>query len=1079
MIMLSKFARASLLLFLAVCVLLTGCLDESKVNNKDVTYTPEVRVLGVIAGEDAEYEKGGTIMLTGRLVGTVTDQTVLWEQTAGTPITGITDWTQASLSFSSPDVDGLEVFKFKISARDATGNIVADADGNSLVDEVEILIYDPSVIITIEAEDANFASLVGGASLVTSGTDYITGAVGSHTADIAPGSKVIYSIPSGSVVGDKTIAAGFYTLFVRSAIPASYGGKQAVVSINGVDIAVDFSATSSWNNTRVDVIKINEGANTIAVGGGWNYYRIDSILLIPAPKPTKPLTVAPTLVNENATAAAKDLMTFLVGNYGQKTLSGQTEFMDYNNLADKTGLREFDKVVEITEGKSPAIVAFDLMDYSSSRVNCGAEPGTLSEDMINEHNNKNIILSPLWHWNAPTKLIDASCSGSGNTAWYSGFYTTASTFNLKTALADTNSADYQALILDMDEIAAELKKFSDADIPLLWRPLHEAEGGWFWWGAADAASLKTLWQLMHDRFTEVHQLNNLIWVYTFAGELSNDWYPGDAYVDIVGYDGYDGKNAENPFKGQYSTLKDRFDGKKLVALTETGTIPNVELMHQQNAWWAYFVTWNSGGDYGPVNADPVKAKASYAYAGTLNLDDVPGGRAKVEAGLFDGFEFPTAGWEAQLSWSPVAGIVATSDWSAHALHSLSITKNLSAETDPSNVVFQVYPAAGIDTTDKNTLRITVNAINAGANTTAYVFVKHGVDWEWASTSAVLAGNATIDISVADYDWLAGIGVVFESFDTNSANATFAIDQVMLDTNLLYDFEPVTPDWSAQLGWTDTTGITLSSQWQATGERSLALIKNLSVEASPSNVVFQAYPEGGIDVSSASKLSVAANTADSGAGTTAYLFVKHGADSEWASTAAVSAGDAVIEMDVSAYDTLAGFGVVFEGFDNSSMAAKFYLDAAQLDGKTLYDFEATGTWEFQVNWSPVSGLKLANDWKKSGGFSLSGATQLQAGDDNIILQNYPAGGVLLGDVTLLRISAHAEDVGAATQVQLFVKDKDGGWKDGGAINLVDGSADLSLDVSTMGGELSGFGVRFMGPVNSTTESRYYIDDVSFE
>src|SRR5690606_5158009 len=161
------------------------------------------------------------------------------------------------------------------------------ADGNSLVDEVEILIYDPSVIITIEAEDANFASLVGGASLVTSGTDYITGAVGSHTADIAPGSKVIYSIPSGSVVGDKTIAAGFYTLFVRSAIPASYGGKQAVVSINGVDIAVDFSATSSWNNTRVDVIKINEGANTIAVGGGWNYYRIDSILLIPAPKPTK------------------------------------------------------------------------------------------------------------------------------------------------------------------------------------------------------------------------------------------------------------------------------------------------------------------------------------------------------------------------------------------------------------------------------------------------------------------------------------------------------------------------------------------------------------------------------------------------------------------------------------------------------------------------------------------------------------------------------------------------------------------------------------------------------------------------
>jgi mannan endo-1,4-beta-mannosidase len=621
----------------------------------------------------------------------------------------------------------------------------------------------------------------------------------------------------------------------------------------------------------------------------------------------------------------------LVSSYGAKTISGQTEFMDYNDLGNKTGLRDFNKVGEITGGKLPAIVAFDLMDYSNSRINCGAEPGTLSEDMINEHNEKNVILSPLWHWNAPTKLIDADCNGTDDTAWYAGFYTRGTTFDLKAALADTNGADYQALISDMDDIAAELKKFADADIPLLWRPLHEAEGGWFWWGAADAVSLKALWVLMYKRFTEVHQLNNLIWVYTHAGNLSNDWYPGNEYVDIVGYDGYDGNNADNPFKAQFSTLKDRFDGKKLVALTEVGTIPNIEIMHQQNAWWNFFITWSSefSTEYGPQNADATKAKASYEFAGTVNLDGVPGGRVKVEAGLYEGFEFPVAGWSAQVSWTDGPGATVSSDWSAHALYSLSVTKDLSAETNPTNVVLQVYPTGGIDVTGNDKLSITVNTANAGTNSTAYVFVKHGDDWEWASTSAISANNATIEISVADYEWLAGVGVVFE------------------------------------------------------------------------------------------------------------------------------------------------------GFDASSTAAKFYLDAVQLDNETLYDFEGTGQWEFQTNWSPASGLQLANDWKKSGEFSLAGRTQLQAGDDNIILQVYPTGGVLLGDVTNLKVSVHAKDTGNATQVQLFAKDKDLVWKDGGAVPLIDGSADLSLDVSTMGGELSGFGVRFMGAVNNATESTYYIDDVSFE
>ena len=1074
--------RLKPLVLATLCLgLLGGCLDESKTSNEQVSYTPEFRELGIIAGDNAEFEKGQMVTLSGRLVGTVTNQTLLWEQISGTPVTGISDWTQPSLSFMAPDISGLEVLKFRISARDPEGNIVNDDDGNPLVDEVEVLVFDPAVIVTLEAEDTNFASLVGGATLVSNGPNYISGAEGSHTADITPGAKVVYSIPSGSTIGEQTLNAGFYTLYVRYAIPASYGGKMGMVSVNGVDATIPFLATSNWINGRIDVIKLNEGANTIEVGGGWNYYRIDSILLIPAPAPAKPLPVASTLVNDNATAATKDLMEFLVTNYGEKTLSGQTEFVDYNDPDNKTGLRDFERVVEITGGDAPAIVAFDLMDYSSSRVNCGAEPGTLSEDMIAEHNNRNIILSPLWHWNAPTKLKDADCTGTGDTAWYSGFYTRATDFDLAAALADRDGADFQALISDMDDIAAELKKFADADIPLLWRPLHEAEGGWFWWGAADAESLRELWKIMYERFTDVHQLNNLIWVYTAADGIEAEWYPGDSYVDIVGYDGYDGKNADNPFKTQFTTLKDRFDGKKLVALTEVGTIPNVELLHQQNAWWAYFVTWSSefSSDYGPVNADADKTRAAYSFAGTLNLDDVPGGREKVEAGLYEGFDFPSAGWSAQVSWTDVPGAGVSDAWAAHGLHALSVSKDLSAMTNPTNVVLQTYPEDGIDVTDKDTLSINVNAANAGAGTTAYVFVKHGENWEWASTTAVSANNATLEIDVSAYDWLAGVGVVFEGFDTTSTNATFSLDKVMVDGALLYDFEPATSGWSGQVSWTDTPGATLSTAWAAEGKRSLAFVKDLSAITGPTNVVLQAYPEGGLNVSDKGMLRVSVNSADAGNGTTAYLFVKHGENWEWASTSAVSAQGATLEIDVSAYETLAGFGVVFEGFDTSSTAAKFYVDNVSLDSQVIYHFEATGSWEFQKNWSPTSGLYLSGDWAKSGSLSLAGSTQLQDGDDNIVLQVYPTGGLLLGNVTTLKVSVHAEDTGNATQVQLFAKDKAFSWKDGGSVALVDGSAELTLDISDMGGELSGFGVRFMGPVNSATESTYYIDDVTFE
>ncbi|MCF2949439.1 mannan endo-1,4-beta-mannosidase [Paraglaciecola aquimarina] len=1056
----------------------TGCVDEAKLNTDTATYTPEDRPLGILAGNGAEYEPGSNVTLSGRLVGTVNGQSIVWTQIEGTAIEGVTDWTSENITFTAPDVIGIESFKFQIAAINSDGSVATDVNGDPLVAETEVTVFDPATKIFYEIEDPAYAELVS-VEAVSSGDNYLSGASGAHTADIVPGASVVFTIPMEQ--------DAFVTLYAAFGIPAAgYGSKNAIVTVNGVDNELVINATGSVSEYRVGVVKLNAGDNVIEVGGGWNYYRLDYLMTVPAAQPPAPLAVPATLTNPNAQASAVSMMEYLSANYGVGTLSGQTE---YPNKGDGSfPLVEFDKVVAATSDDAPAIIGFDFIDMSATRVSNGTDSVGLSEAMIAHHNTKNVMLSALWHWNAPMHLLDADgdgvgdVSGSSDEAWWSGFYTRATSFDLAAALADTSSPEYTALISDIDTISAELKKFSDAEIPILWRPLHEAEGAWFWWGAAGADALKELWILMYERMTNTHGLNNLIWVYTHAGSIDENWYPGDAYVDIVGYDGYDGNNADNPFKSQYAILKDRHNGKKMVALTETGTIPNVALMHEQNAWWSFFITWNSGGEYGPDGIDAATIDTNYAYDGVINLADIPGGRSKVEAGAWATFETSTADWGAQINWANTPGISVSGGWATNGANALSLVKDLSAETDPTGVVFQAYPAAGIDVSEVSTITVSAHAVNAGPDTTIKLFVKHGDDWAWVDSGAmaISADGIELSVDVSEFDWLAGLGLHIENFDPTATAAEFYLDNVRADDAVLYDFEPAAGDWGAQVNWANTSGITITDDWSATGSRALTLYKDLTQETDPSGVVFQAYPAGGIDVTNVSTIKLTGHAIDAGAATTIKLFVKHGDDWVWVDSGAQVIADNGIELevDVSGFTWLAGLGVQIENFDAASTNAKFYIDNIRADDAVLYDFEGTQDWEFQVNWGPASGLHIASDWTAEGNYSLAGTTQLVDGDDNIILQTYPVGGLLLGTVSTLNVTAYAKEAGDAVQVQLFAKDKDGAWRDGGAFDLAAEGTELSLDIADMG-EISGFGVRFMGAVNSSSESHYYIDNVVFE
>ncbi|NDV94818.1 hypothetical protein D0T84_07775 [Dysgonomonas sp. 521] len=149
---------------------------------------------------------------------------------------------------------------------------------------------------------------------------------------------------------------------------------------------------------------------------------------------------------------------------------------------------------------------------------------------------------------------------------------------------------------DLAKVATSLKQLQDAGVAVIWRPFHEAAGGWFWWGK-DAESCKKLWIAMFDYF-QAQGVNNLIWVWTSEPD-DNAWYPGDNYVDIIGRDLYD-KDA-NESTSAYLNEFGRY-GHKVIALTEMGTVGLLSEQWAAGARWAWFMPWYGTTDSGDKHA---------------------------------------------------------------------------------------------------------------------------------------------------------------------------------------------------------------------------------------------------------------------------------------------------------------------------------------------------------------------------------------------------------------------------------------------------------------------------------------------
>lgn len=306
-----------------------------------------------------------------------------------------------------------------------------------------------------------------------------------------------------------------------------------------------------------------------------------------AGKPEQP-TFDAQLVTPQPMQAAKDLYQMLLDLQGKKIISGAMANVNNNN--------DFADWILKVSGKVPALTCYDFIHLADSPANW-IDYSDISPARTQWQNGG--IVSYMWHWQVPSNEQDYR---NGNKSKY-GFYIKSSDgastdFDIREALKG-GTWQNECILKDIDRVAEYFKLLQDAGIPVLWRPLHEAAGNykygaWFWWGRYGSHFTTQLWRLMYDRLVNHHGLKNLIWVWTAQAESGyeaqmKDCYPGDDVVDIVGVDLYEQTTTPN-FEA-YRMALDMTGGRKLVALSENGLVPDPKQCIENGAPWSWFMIW--------------------------------------------------------------------------------------------------------------------------------------------------------------------------------------------------------------------------------------------------------------------------------------------------------------------------------------------------------------------------------------------------------------------------------------------------------------------------------------------------------
>lgn len=374
-------------------------------------------------------------------------------------------------------------------------------------------------------------------------------------------------------------------------------GKFTQVTIRGVFLVKGLSSIEiipDGKNVCIDYLKLIN--NTTLKDGGYN--------------------AESELSNKNSADAAKELMSFLTENYGKYIITGQ-----YAADADNSEL----DLIYRTTGKYPVIRFTNLtvprgsFDESFKTINAAAD----------WYRNGGISCVS-WYWNSPSEkssIKTEECDFSLKNAVTDKEIAMLSQEDIRSLYAEGDiSGECYSLILDIDNIAGQLTSLKNKGVPVLWRPLPEGSGDWYWWGADGSEAYKWLWNLLYTRLTNYFELDNLIWIWN--GQ-SKDFLVDKSTFDIAALDLYvEGeKDYGGRFYEKFAATRKFLDSNKLIAISECGSVPDIDGAFRDNAVWSFFGLWF--GNYietenGELSEEFTSREAlihAYNSNGSLTLDE--------------------------------------------------------------------------------------------------------------------------------------------------------------------------------------------------------------------------------------------------------------------------------------------------------------------------------------------------------------------------------------------------------------------------------------------------------------------------
>ncbi len=493
---------------------------------------------------------------------------------------------------------------------------------------------------------------------------------------------------------------GMYQIDTRYAQILSTDFREQTIEVNGKKTMFNLNYADEWTDYTIGVFRLNEGANTIVLHPQYGYASYDTITITKAisndySKATDQLT------DPKATNEAKALMKYLKSVYGDHIISGQQEIygggssahqssisLNFNaetkTLTDSSGNEytfdeadiataddgstfvwncvspegkkysynqqnrnyshtnydlEFEYIYNLS-GEFPAIRGFDMMNYNPLY---GWDDGT-TERLIDWANNKGGIATVAWHINVPIDFENYELGDAVDwkNCTYKNYQDSNGTFNTANAVIE-GTKEYEYFQLAMEDLAEQLLRCQEAGVPIIFRPLHEAQGNegrygdgtaWFWWGDRGCEVYKELWKHLYTTLTEEYGLHNLIWEYnSYAHANSENWYPGDEYVDIVAYDKYNVDNNRDDgltsgpnfsaISSIFNYIYNLVDGGKMIAMSENDTVPTVENLIVEDAGWLYFCPWYTDHLMSDRYQDPAALTAVYQSDYCITLDELP------------------------------------------------------------------------------------------------------------------------------------------------------------------------------------------------------------------------------------------------------------------------------------------------------------------------------------------------------------------------------------------------------------------------------------------------------------------------